>query len=57
MFRGLTMRKSKTLAKVRNGEVIRTCVLGHYIPAYVAHAAREGYDCIWLDMERRALTI
>ena len=51
------MRKSKTLAKVRNGEVIRTCVLGHYIPAYVAHAAREGYDCIWLDMEHRALTI
>ena len=51
------MRKSKTLARIRQGEVIRTCVLGHYIPAYVAHAARAGYDCIWLDMEHRALSI
>lgn len=50
------MRKSKTLARIRNGEVIRTCVLGHYIPAYVSHAARQGYDCIWLDMEHRDLT-
>ena len=51
------MRKSKTLARIRSGEVIRTCVLGHYIPAYVCHAARAGYDCIWLDLEHRALTI
>ncbi len=51
------MRKSKTLARIRNGEVIRTCVMGHYIPAYVFHAARAGYDCIWLDLEHRALTI
>ncbi len=51
------MRKSKTLARIRSGEVIRTCVMGHYIPAYVFHAARAGYDCIWLDLEHRALTI
>jgi 4-hydroxy-2-oxoheptanedioate aldolase len=51
------MRKSKTLARIRNGESIRTCVLGHYMPAYIAHAARAGYDCIWLDMEHRAQTI
>jgi len=51
------MRKSKTLARIRNGEVIRTCVLGHYIPAYVFHAAQAGYDCIWLDLEHRAFTI
>ncbi len=51
------MRKSKTLARIRNGEIIRTCVLGHYIPAFVCHAARAGYDCIWLDMEHRAQTI
>lgn len=51
------MRKSKTLARIRNGEVVRTCVMGHYIPAYVFHAARAGYDCIWLDLEHRALTI
>ncbi len=38
---------------MRNGEIIRTCLLGHYIPAYVCHAARAGYDCIWLDLEHR----
>lgn len=51
------MRKSKTLARIRSGEIIRTCVLGHYIPAYVAHAARAGYDCMWLDLEHRALSV
>ncbi len=51
------MRKSKTLARIRQGEAIRTCVLGHYIPGYLAHAARAGYDCVWLDMEHRALSI
>jgi len=51
------MRKSKTLARIRAGETIRTCVLGHYIPAYVCHAARSGYDCIWLDLEHRALNV
>lgn len=51
------MRKSKTLARIRNNEPIRTCCLGHYIPAYVCHAARAGYDCIWLDLEHRAMTI
>lgn len=52
-----SMRKSKTLARIRAGEPIRTCVLGHYIPAFICHAARAGYDCLWLDLEHRALTI
>jgi 4-hydroxy-2-oxoheptanedioate aldolase len=51
------MRKSKTLARIRAGEVIRGCVLGHYIPGYICHAARAGYDCIWLDLEHRAQSI
>lgn len=51
------MRKSKTLARIRNGEPIRTCCLGHYIPAYVCHAARAGYDCIWIDLEHRSMTV
>lgn len=51
------MRKSKTLERIRSGEVIRTCALGHYIPAYVCHAARAGYDCVWLDLEHRAMSI
>ncbi|MAR11464.1 MAG: 4-hydroxy-2-oxovalerate aldolase [Blastopirellula sp.] len=42
---------------MRAGEVIKTCVLGHYIPAYVCHAARAGYDCIWLDLEHRGMTL
>ena len=50
------MRKSKSLARARAGEIIRTCVLGHYIPAYVCHAARAGYDCIWLDLEHRSMS-
>jgi 4-hydroxy-2-oxoheptanedioate aldolase len=51
------MRKSKTLARIRAGEPVKSCVLGHFIPAYVCHAARAGYDCIWLDMEHRAQTV
>lgn len=51
------MRKSKVLQRIRKSEVIRTCVIGHYIPAYLCHAARAGYDCVWLDLEHRALTI
>jgi len=31
------------------------CALGHYIPAYVHHAAHFGYDCIWLDLEHRLI--
>lgn len=51
------MRLSKTLAKIRAGKVVRTCNLGHYIPGFVCHAARAGYDCIWLDLEHRAITV
>lgn len=47
------MRRSKTLAKIRNGETVRMCCLGHYIPAFVKHAANFGFDCIWLDLEHR----
>lgn len=47
------MRSSKTLAKIRNHETVRMCSLGHYIPAFVKHAAHFGFDCIWLDLEHR----
>ena len=49
------MRKSKTLARFRAGEVAKVAILGHFIPSYVAHAAQAGYDCIWLDHEHRAM--
>ena len=32
------------------------CALGHFIPAYIHHAAHFGFDCIWLDLEHRAMT-
>lgn len=51
------MRHSRVLNRVRSGESIRTCVLGHYIPAYICHAARAGFDCVWIDLEHRAMTI
>ena len=50
------MRKSKTLAKLRAGEPVRMCSLGHFIPAYIRHAAHFGFDCIWLDLEHRAMS-
>ena len=47
------MRQSKTLARLKNNEPVRMCCLGHFIPAYVKHAAHFGFDCIWLDLEHR----
>jgi 2-keto-3-deoxy-L-rhamnonate aldolase RhmA len=32
------------------------CTLGHFIPAYIRQAAHFGYDCIWLDLEHRAMS-
>ncbi len=49
------MRKSKTLARIRSRQVVRMCCLGHYIPMFVKHAAHNGFDCIWLDLEHRHL--
>lgn len=49
------MRSSKTLAKVRSSQPARICSLGHYVPAYVRHAAHFGYDCLWLDLEHRLI--
>jgi len=50
------MRRSKTLARLKNNDTVRMCCLGHYIPAYIKHAAHFGYDCIWLDLEHRNWT-
>lgn len=47
------VRTSKTLAKLRAGQVVRICSLGHFIPSYIRHAAHYGFDCIWLDCEHR----
>ena len=47
------MRQSKTLARIRAGEVVRICGLGHFIPSFIRHAAHFGFDCVWLDLEHR----
>ena len=49
------MRKSKTLARIRNGEPVRICSLGHFIPSFIKYAVHYGFDCIWLDLEHRAM--
>ena len=49
------MRRSRTIQKLRNNELVRICGMGHYIPAYIRHAKEFGYDCIWLDLEHRAM--
>jgi len=49
------MRQSKTMAKVRAGKTARICGLGHYLPHFVRYAAHLKLDCIWLDLEHRAM--
>ena len=49
------MRQSKTLENLRRNELVRICGLGHFIPSFVRHAAHFGFDCIWLDLEHRAM--
>jgi 4-hydroxy-2-oxoheptanedioate aldolase len=49
------MRKSKVLAKLRNGRYARICATGHFLPFFVRYAARYGYDGIWLDLEHRTM--
>jgi len=51
------MRQSKTLAKLRSGQVPRVIGLGSYNPAWIRHAAANGFDCIWLDTEHRAISL
>lgn len=51
------MRSSKTLKTIRSGGLARCANLGSFNPSYIAHAARAGFDCIWLDLEHRALEL
>lgn len=49
------MRRSKTMETIRAGRRVRICGLGHYIPHFIRYAAKCGFDCIWLDLEHRAM--
>lgn len=50
------MRNSKTLARLANDNTVRLCALGHFLPHFVRHASLLDYDCIWLDLEHRAMS-
>ena len=49
------MRASRTLEKLSAGRTVRICGLSHFIPSFVRHASHFGFDCIWLDLEHRAM--
>jgi 2-keto-3-deoxy-L-rhamnonate aldolase RhmA len=49
------MRNSKILARTRTGNAARIGWLGHFVPAFIAHAANLGFDAIWLDLEHRPM--
>lgn len=49
------MRRSKTLARFRAGQPVRMVALGNFLPPAVRHAAHFGFDCIWFDLEHRAM--
>lgn len=49
------MRSSKILAKVRAGKAARIAMMGYVLPPFIAFAAHEGFDGIWLDLEHRAM--
>jgi 4-hydroxy-2-oxoheptanedioate aldolase len=53
--KGRSLRPSKVLQKIRNGQCARVVALGHYLPFYVRHAAQCGFDAVWLDLEHRAM--
>src|SRR5207253_5174980 len=51
------MRPSKSLRRIRAGQPVRMCSMGLFNPAYVRWAAHCGFDCIWLDLEHKALEL
>lgn len=51
------MRTSKLLQKLRAGQFVRICSLGHYLPFFVRHAAFHRYDAIWIDLEHVTMSI
>lgn len=50
------MRRSKTLEKIRNGKIATACGVGYFLPAFVTQVADNGFDCMWLDLEHRAMS-
>lgn len=49
------MRHSKTRQKLQAGRPVKLAMMGHFVPLFVAQAAQQGYDAIWIDLEHRAM--
>jgi len=49
------VRKSKSLARLRAGQIVRNAVVSHFSPRFVGLAARAGYDSVWVDLEHNGM--
>jgi 4-hydroxy-2-oxoheptanedioate aldolase len=49
------MRSSKILARIRAGQPARIAMMGYVLPPFIAFAAHEDFDGIWLDLEHRPM--
>ncbi|MBN1563095.1 MAG: 4-hydroxy-2-oxovalerate aldolase [Anaerolineae bacterium] len=49
------MRNSKILAKLRAGKAARIAHTTHYFPAFIAVAAHNSYDGVWIDLEHNPM--
>lgn len=47
-------RRSRLLARIRDGKVARLCATGSFTTYMPAIAAHLGYDAVWVDAEHRA---
>jgi 4-hydroxy-2-oxoheptanedioate aldolase len=53
----MDMRPSRTLAKLRRGEIVKCVKLNLVDPRVAEIAGLCGFDCIWLDQEHTATTL
>ena len=49
------MRESKVLNKLRNDEYVLCTQIGSAFAPFAGIAAQVGFDCVWLDMEHKAV--
>jgi 4-hydroxy-2-oxoheptanedioate aldolase len=50
------MRRSKVLAKLRSGSFVRVCAMLNPLPFFIRHAAEQGFDALWIDLEHGSYT-
>jgi 2-keto-3-deoxy-L-rhamnonate aldolase RhmA len=49
------MRPSKILARLRSNQSVQLAQMGYFLPPFIAYAAHEGYDALWLDLEHHTM--